>query len=63
MAEQTYTITAGSKEVYEVIMSEDGAKLTIRLANNHDRSFDMVGSVLPVLIDTLRQIKLPSTHN
>jgi hypothetical protein len=46
----------GSKEVYEVEKSEDGTKVTFRLAANPRKNFVMAGSAVYELIKVLRQL-------
>ena len=52
----TFTIAAGSKEVYEVEKSEDGTKVTFRLVANPKKNFVMAGSAVYELIKVLRQL-------
>ena len=46
-------ITAGNKEVYEVVKSDDGHTVTIRFAKNHEHKFDLPQSVVGTLIKAL----------
>ena len=52
----TFTIAAGSKEIYEVEKSEDGTKVTFRLAANPRKKFVMAGSAVYELIQVLRKL-------
>jgi hypothetical protein len=52
----TFTIAAGSKEVYEVEKSKDGTKVTFRLGPNHRTKFVMAGSAVYELMKVLRQL-------
>ncbi len=54
--ENTYVITAGSKPIYEVEKSEDGTKVTIRFAENHENKFELAASVVPELINALQKL-------
>ena len=52
----TFRIVAASKEVYEVEKSEDGTKVTFRLAANPKKNFLMAGYAVCELIRVLRQL-------
>lgn len=54
MADEIRVITAGSRDVYEVIKSGDGLKVTIRESQNHDHKIELLRSVLPTLIKILQ---------
>lgn len=56
MPETIEVIKAGSREIYEVVKSEDGLKITIREAGNHDRKIELISSVLPTLIQALQKM-------
>jgi hypothetical protein len=47
---------AGSHEVYEVLKSVDGLKVTIREAGNHDHKIELISSVLQTLIRALQDM-------
>ncbi len=57
MPEDIRVITAGRHDVYEVVKSEDGQRLTIREAQNHDHKIELISSVIPTLIQVLREIQ------
>ncbi len=52
----TYMIAASQKEFYEIEKSEDGTKVTFRLAGNHDRNFVLAGSAIVPLIKVLQKL-------
>ena len=52
----TFRIVAASKEVYEVEKSEDGTKVTFRLAANPKKNFVMAGSAVYALVKVLQQL-------
>lgn len=55
MSEQVFVVEAGTTPVIEVVKSEDGLSLTIRVASNHDRSVTMPSSAVYALISALRR--------
>ncbi len=61
MPEKIHTITAGSREVYELVESEDGLYLTIRDAANHDHQIRLTSSVVPILIQALKKSAFRNT--
>jgi hypothetical protein len=44
-------------DAYEVVESEDGLYVTIREVSNRERQVRMLRSVVPQLVNTLREIK------
>jgi hypothetical protein len=52
----TYMIAASEKEFYEIEKSEDGTKVTFRLAGNFDRNFVLSGSAINPLIKVLQKL-------
>jgi hypothetical protein len=54
--ENTYTIAAGSKEIYEIEKSEDGLTVTFRIAGNPEKNFVVAGSAIEDLIKVLRKL-------
>ena len=48
---------SGRHPVYEVVKSEDGLTVTIRLAENHDEKIDLMSSVIGTLIQTLHEVE------
>ena len=52
----TYMIAANQKEFYEIEKSEDGTKVTFRLAGNPDRNFVLAGSAVGPLIKVLQKL-------
>jgi hypothetical protein len=54
--ENTYTIAAGSKELYEVVKSEDGLKVTIRYAQNPEKKIELDAGAVPELIGALQKL-------
>ncbi len=58
MAEQIEVIHAGSHPVYEVVVYEDKQTVTIRAAENHEDKFVLMSSVIPTLINVLRNLEL-----
>jgi len=56
MAEKIHSISAGSTRLYEVVESEDGLLVTIREAEDHSHKIELIGSVLPTLIEVLQEI-------
>jgi hypothetical protein len=55
-AKNTFAIAVGEREIYEVEKSEDGLNVTIRMAENPERSFVVIGSVVPDLIKVLQKL-------
>ena len=49
-------IADNQKEFYEIEKSEDGTKVTFRLAGNHDRNFVLAGSAIGPLIKVLQKL-------
>ncbi len=58
MSEEIHLIRAGSRPVYEVVVSEDRLLVTIREAEDHDHRVELISSVIPTLIEILRKIKI-----
>jgi len=56
MPQNVYTIAAGKKAIYEVEKSEDGTKITFRMAGNPKTNFIMEGSAVGDLIKVLQQL-------
>jgi hypothetical protein len=56
MASNTFTIAAGDREIYEVEKSEDGSNVTIRMAENPEKNFVVIGSSVPELIKVLQKL-------
>jgi len=54
--ENTYTIAAGSREQYEVVRSEDGLKIAIRYAQNHEKKIELDAGAVPELIRALQKL-------
>jgi hypothetical protein len=52
----TYLIAARQKEFYEIEKSEDGTKVTFRLAGNPDKNFVLAGSAVDPLIKVLQKL-------
>ena len=59
MPEKVVDIYAGSHSVFQVVKSEDGLTVTIRLTENHDHKIDLISSVVPTLIRVLQDITKP----
>lgn len=59
MAEKLIKITAGNKEVFEVMKSADGQTVTVRLASNHENKMVFPSSVMGTLINALRDLERP----
>ena len=57
MPKEVHTIYAGSHPVYEVVKSEDGLTVTIRLAENRNEKIDLMSSVIGTLIQTLKEVQ------
>jgi hypothetical protein len=57
MPEKVTVITAGSRETYEFVKSEDGLLITIRMANDNSKSFTFASSALGTIISALVQFK------
>jgi hypothetical protein len=55
-AENTFTIAAGGRSIYEVEKSEDGTNVTIRMAEHPENKFDIMGSAVPDLIKVLQKL-------
>lgn len=56
MPEKVHVIEAGSKPCLEVVESEDGVSVIIRDAENHKESIVLMRSVIPTLVNVLREI-------
>jgi hypothetical protein len=56
--EEVHPIYAGKDPVYEVVKSEDGLRITIRAADNHDEKVELMSSVVPILVQVLQDLKL-----
>jgi hypothetical protein len=52
----TYMIAASQQEFYEIEKSEDGTKVTFRLAGNPDRNFVLAESAIVPLIKVLQKL-------
>jgi hypothetical protein len=63
MAEEILrTITAGSRDVYQIVRAENG-NIILRMAENHDTKIELISSVLGTLIQALRDVEqLISVH-
>jgi hypothetical protein len=55
MAEEVRQILAGARAIYEVVRSDDGQTITIRLAENHEDKIELMSSVVGTLIGVLRE--------
>lgn len=56
MPEKIHVIAAGSRLTYEVVESEDGLSVTIRHAEDHEDNIVLIRSVIPTLVNVLREI-------
>ncbi len=52
----TFAIAIGKREIYEVEKSEDGLNVTIRMAENPETKFELIGSAIPDLIKVLQKL-------
>ena len=54
MAEQVFGVAAGGTTVYEVVKSEAGLKLTLRMASNPAHAITMPSNAVHALIGALQ---------
>ena len=60
MPEIVHQIFVGRHAIYDIVKSEDGLTITIRLSEDHTQKIDLISSIVGTLIDVLQKIKTPS---
>jgi hypothetical protein len=60
MPENKRIIRAGSFPLYEIAQSGDKLFVTIRESNNPNREIELLSSVVPMIIEALRQVSRES---
>lgn len=62
MAEEVFVIAAGDTPVTEVVISEDRETVTIRDADDHEHSYQIMSSMVAALITRLRDVERALAH-